>query len=57
MQNKLLKAPELANELGISRSQVYRLMKKGLPFLKVGGNTRFEFSEVMKWINENQNKE
>ena len=57
MSNKLLNAPELAEKLGVSRAQVYRLIKKGMPFLKVGGNTRFEFSEVMKWINESQNKE
>lgn len=55
MSNNLLDAPGIAEKLGVSRAQVYRLIKKGLPVIKVGGNTRFDPFEVMQWIKD-QNK-
>ena len=54
MPNKLLNVSELTKALGVSRAQVYNLIKKGLPVIKVGYNTRFDLKEVMKWIKENQ---
>lgn len=55
LSNNLLDAPGIAEKLGVSRAQVYRLIKKGLPVIKVGGNTRFDPFEVMQWIKD-QNK-
>jgi excisionase family DNA binding protein len=52
---KLLNVSELIETLGVSRAQIYRLINKGLPVIKVGNNTRFDLSEVMQWIKE-QNK-
>lgn len=45
---------ELGEALGVSRAQIYKLINKGLPVIKIGGNTRFDFSEVLKWLKEEQ---
>lgn len=57
MPEKLLKVPELAKVLGVSRSHIYVLIDRGLPLIKVGGNTRFDFEAVMQWLKEEQKPE
>lgn len=53
---KLLKVDEVAEKIGVNRSTVYRLKDKGLPFLKIGTNIRFDEDAINEWIKE-QNKE
>ena len=42
----------LMEMLGISRSTVYRLMDRGLPFIKVGAINRFPKDQVLAWLEE-----
>ena len=55
--NELLTVPELAEFLKVSRAQVYNLINKGLPVLKVGSNTRFDVSDVMAWLKEQNERD
>ncbi len=51
-----LSTNELMEMLGISRSTVYRLMDRGMPFIKVGAINRFPEKQVLSWLekgNEN----
>ena len=41
---------ELMNMLGISRITVYRLIDRGLPFIKVGSINRFPKDQVLAWL-------
>jgi excisionase family DNA binding protein len=43
----------LMEVLEISRSTVYRLMKKGMPSIMVGSVHRFPIDHVLKWLEEN----
>ena len=43
---------ELMDMLGISRSTVHRMMKKGLPHLNIGPNHRFPKGQVLAWLKE-----
>jgi excisionase family DNA binding protein len=53
--NRLLTATELAERLKITRSQVYRLRKKGkIPGYWVG-SWRFSLREVLAHITDKQN--
>ncbi len=45
-----LSVKELTGLLGVSRATIYRLKSKGLPFLKVGGLTRFPKIQVISWL-------
>ncbi len=47
-----LSTGELMKMLGISRSTVYRLMDRGLPFIKVGAINRFPKDQVLEWLRE-----
>ena len=47
---KYIDAKELTGFLSISRASVYRLMKQGLPYVKIGGSTRFIPGEVENWL-------
>ena len=47
-----LSTGELMKMLGISRSTVYRLMDKGMPYLKVGEVNRFPKDQVLVWLKE-----
>jgi|TARA_Y100000031_G_C7982550_1_gene275447 excisionase family DNA binding protein len=42
-----LSTNELMQMLGISRSTVYRLIDRGLPFIKVGAINRFPKDQVL----------
>ena len=45
-----LSTNELMEMLGISRSTVYRLMDRGMPFIKVGAINRFPKDQVVAWF-------
>ncbi len=45
-----LSTNELMEMLGISRSTVYRLMDRGIPFIKVGSINRFPKDQVVAWL-------
>jgi excisionase family DNA binding protein len=48
----------LAEYLAVSHSTIYKLLRKGhLPFLKVGGQYRFDKDEIDRWIANRQVKD
>lgn len=49
---KMLTKKELAAKLKLSIPTIDRLMKKGMPFFKIGKSVRFEEEEVLKWLKE-----
>lgn len=51
----LLKIPEVAAELRVTRSTVYRLINEGkIPTVRVGGVTRVERTALAKFIADNR---
>ena len=48
----MLKKQELANKLNISVAMVDKLMREGMPKLKIGKSVRFDYEQVLKWIKE-----
>lgn len=46
----MLTKNELAEELKISVVTINRLLAKGLPKVKVGGQVRFIYEDVEKWL-------
>ena len=53
MDTKFLTIEDVSEMLQVSRVTVYNLKKKGMPFLKIGKNIRFDEKEVVEWIREN----
>lgn len=52
---KYLATKELLSVLNISKSQLDKLRRKGLPDMKLGHRTlRFDLDEVNKWLQENK---
>jgi len=50
---------DLAGYLAVSNSTIYKVLRKGtahLPFLKIGGEYRFDKDEIDRWIAEQQTK-
>jgi excisionase family DNA binding protein len=51
MDNLLLKIPEVATSLGISRAKVYELMADGsLPSVKIDGCRRIRASDLVGYV-------
>ena len=48
----MLKKTELAEKLNISVPMVDKLMREGMPRIKIGTAVRFELVEVVKWLKE-----
>ncbi len=49
----MLTVTELAEYLKISRSMIYRLLKRGeLPGFKIGNDWRFNAEEIDRWLEE-----
>ena len=48
----MLNKEELAKELNISVPMVNKLMRQGMPRIKIGTAVRFELAEVVKWLKE-----
>ena len=51
-----LKMNELTGLYKISRATAYRLIKKGLPFIKIGKSIRFSKERVEDWLYEQKKK-
>jgi len=50
---KFLTIEDVADMLQVTRTTVYNLKKKGLPFIKIGKNIRFSQEEVINWVMDN----
>ena len=46
----MLKKKDLAEKLNISVPMVDKLMREGMPKIKIGKSVRFDYDEVLKWI-------
>lgn len=55
-QRLLLRIPEAAEMLGLSRSKVYDLLENGLPFVKIGRSKRIPVTGLRKWVEEQEGK-
>jgi predicted DNA-binding transcriptional regulator AlpA len=56
-QRRLLSSEEVENHMGISRTTLWRLMKRKknpLPSFKIGRNTKFKLDKVLWWIDNNE---
>jgi putative molybdopterin biosynthesis protein len=49
MENSLLTVKEIAQYLNVSLRQVYRLIKSGMPYRKVGKHYRFCKQDIDNW--------
>lgn len=47
---KFLTVEQVAEMLQVKRTTIYNLKKKGLPFIKIGKNIRFDQDDVVKWV-------
>ena len=54
---KFLTVEDVSEMLQVSRITIYNLKKKGMPFIKIGKNIRFDQQEVLDWIRENNKRE
>lgn len=50
---KFLTVEDVAEMLQVTRTTIYNLKKKGLPFIKLGKNIRFDENEVVQWVRSN----
>lgn len=50
---KFLTIEDVADMLQVTRTTIYNLKKKGLPFIKLGKNIRFNQEEVIDWVMSN----
>lgn len=50
---KFLTIEDVADMLQVTRTTVYNLKKKGLPFIKIGKNIRFNQEDVINWVMSN----
>lgn len=51
---KFLTIEDVAKMLQVTRTTIYNLKEKGLPYIKLGKNIRFDEEEVVKWVKSNQ---
>ncbi len=55
-QRLLLRVPEAAEVLGLSRAFVYELIaKKELPVVQVGRAVRLSYMSLQRWVAEREN--
>ncbi len=50
---QLISEKNLAEALGISRSSLYELRRKGLPWLSIGNKVFYHEEAFMRWILKN----
>lgn len=50
---KFLTVEDVAEMLQVTRTTIYNLKKKGLPFIKLGKNIRFDQEQVVEWVKSN----
>jgi excisionase family DNA binding protein len=46
----LMNSSDLEAVLGVKRTTLWRLRKRGLPFTRVGGQVRFDVEQVREWL-------
>ncbi len=56
-QRLLLRIPEAADMLGLSRSKVYDLLASGLPCVKIGRAKRIPVTGLRKWLEAQEGRE
>lgn len=54
---KFLTVEDVAEMLQVTRTTIYNLKKKGLPFIKLGKNIRFDETDVVNWVRSNRQVE
>ena len=54
--DQLISEKNLAEALGISKSSLYVLRRKGLPWVSIANKTFYHEETFMKWILENQKR-
>lgn len=54
---ELVPSAVVQDELGLSRSTLWRLRQQGLPSLKIGGSVRYHLDEVRHWLEQPTNTE
>jgi len=54
---KFLTVEDVAEMLQVTRTTIYNLKKRGLPFIKLGKNIRFDEAEVVEWVRSNSRSE
>jgi len=53
IQRRLLNITELSEMIGIKANTLYHwVSQRRVPFVKVGGRTKFDVIEIDKWIKE-----
>ena len=53
IQKRLLNITELSEMIGIKHNTIYHwVSQRRVPFVKVGGRTKFDIIEIDKWIKE-----
>lgn len=53
---KYLTIDDVSEMLQVTRTTIYNLKKRGLPFIKLGKTIRFDQEEVINWIKENNER-
>ena len=56
MKETLLTTEELAAKIQVSKRTIIRWKKLGLPYMKAGRTTRFDFNDVEKWMKSREEK-
>lgn len=54
---KFLTIEDVADMLQVTRTTIYNLKRKGLPFIKLGKNIRFNQADVIAWVMSNSSNE
>lgn len=53
---KYLTIEDVSEMLQVTRTTIYNLKKKGMPFIKLGKTIRFDQDEVIDWIKANNER-
>lgn len=56
-QPQLLKIPQVAQTLGVSRAMVYTLISQGLPVIRLNRSVRVSVASLRQWIEEQERKQ
>jgi len=53
---KYLTIEDVSEMLQVTRTTIYNLKKRGMPFIKLGKTIRFDQDEVIDWIKANNER-
>lgn len=55
---KLITIEELAEKMGVSTQQIYKLQREGLPKIKISHKvTRYDWEEVVDWLKNRERED